>query len=182
MQEAMIPNYEVVAKEEDRAPIKKQVTWKAVVKEEAPELALLTLIQKLYSEALTEQKNKYQEEPDRVYVYIYPSKESSEAGTGAWVIMLEKGPEDAEPKVQINGERLRQLGQPAVSRFGLSEEERKRVFQEIVRAEDGAYSDHGQDENKEEKEKSRIAKKWGLTPEQLGEIATEGLAKGWRLP
>lgn len=125
MQEAMIPNYEVVAKEEDRAPIKKQVTLKVVVKGEASESALRTLIQKLYSESLTEYKNKYQQEPDRVYIYIYPSKESAEAGTGAWVIMLEKGPEDAEPKIQINGERLQQMGQPAASRFGLSEEERK---------------------------------------------------------
>jgi len=92
------------------------------------------------------------------------------------------------------------------TRFGLGELERRDVFQEILRAEDHAqleadrrysppdlrastdrwrlYSATREQFRKqaEEEDKGAIAKRYGLTTEQLGAIAAEGMRRNWPRP
>ena len=81
--------------------------------------------------------------------------------------------------------------------FGLSESQRRKVFQEYVKAEDRAsmeeaninkHKDISPEEcyqtlySLEEKYKNEIAKRYGLTRKQLEKISMEGINKKWPIP
>jgi len=80
--------------------------------------------------------------------------------------------------------------------FGLSESQRRKIFQEYVKVEDRASIEEA-NINKdnyspeecyrtlhslEEKYKNEIAKKYSITREQLEKIAMEGTNKKWPIP
>jgi hypothetical protein len=99
-----------------------------------------------------------------------------------------------------NGDKLEQV---SAEKFGLSEEQRKQVFQENILAERKATKEaeskydvskmEGTPQQKmsifskyqsglEEKYKNSLAKKYKIDREQLSEIANEGFLKGWAFP
>ena len=96
-------------------------------------------------------------------------------------------------------EYLKQRNQPE-KKFGLSDEERKRVYKELVASEDKAQAEADQiyptdatrpgwrenigknnqmRENLEDKYRARLAKKYGLSEKQISDIFNEGFKKNW---
>lgn len=81
-------------------------------------------------------------------------------------------------------------------KFGFSESQRKKIFQEYIKAEDRASIEEA-NINKDnyspeecyrtlhslqEKYKNKITKKYSITREQLEKIAMEGINKKWPMP
>jgi len=67
-------------------------------------------------------------------------------------------------------------------KFGLSEEERMQAFYDLVELQDSIPLDDPEWEEKNEESYSIIAEKYGITEDQMHEISTEGLVKGWPMP
>ena len=110
---------------------------------------------------------------------VWGAEESSKAAASA-----SEAVQGASPEAGAN---------TADEKFGLSEEQRKRVFMESLDAEKRAereankrYPDHpGSAEHDQladrlvEKYEGEVARKYGLTPKQLVDLKAEGFGKGW---
>lgn len=73
-----------------------------------------------------------------ITIMIYDSVEQAKCGLytlgSAWM-----GPANEEPMYHVDTEAIKRLDEPPVTRFGLSEAQRKLIFQQLVRYHDKAY-------------------------------------------
>ncbi|HPF38965.1 MAG TPA: hypothetical protein PK093_10000 [Phycisphaerae bacterium] len=138
------------------------------------------------------------ERPNAVFIFAYARQRYHAEAAGSWVGQLYftegKGKQAKEPEINISEERLAIMFEPDEDRFGLTEEQRKKVFYRLVEAEDRAMDRAGAnaaDVSKydgemalrlEEKYIKRICKKYKITREQAKQIAMEGAQKGWPMP
>jgi hypothetical protein len=208
--EALIPMYEVVDQDTYDAPIKTQIELHAVVSGTFTELGLKQLLQKLYDEANATRDFKYHEgKPTHVFIYLYTSQDHFKSGMGQWIAMLSKVGEDSQIQTQVKTELIAQLDAKPEVKHGLSESKRKEIFRALVTAEDRAHADaqrmyplpdpskpgYSQAKASEqvkkqaqavntlrEKYELEVAKRFGLTQEQLKDISIEGLMKDWPMP
>lgn len=67
-------------------------------------------------------------------------------------------------------------------KFSLTESERMQAFYDLVKLQDSIPFDDPQWEEKNDESYITIAKKYGITEEQMHEISTEGIIKGWPMP
>jgi hypothetical protein len=67
-------------------------------------------------------------------------------------------------------------------KYGLSEEERMQAFYDLVKLQDSIPLDDPEWDKKNEESYLVIAEKYGITEEQMHDISTEGLVKGWPMP
>jgi len=67
-------------------------------------------------------------------------------------------------------------------KYGLSEEERMQAFYDLVKLQDSISLDDPEWDKKNEESYSIIAEKYGITEDQMHEISTEGLVRGWPIP
>lgn len=131
-----IPAYEVLDTEVYDAPIKTQVVLTLLVPGSPAPEELRALLRRLSDETGRERCLTYHRTPTHVFIYAYPDRERAEAGGMGWVARLEKVGRGADTKVYVNDKLLAVLKEKPVERFGLSEQQRKRVYWEIVLAED----------------------------------------------
>ena len=117
--------------------------------------------------------------------------------------MLSKVDENDKPSIRVNDNLLALLKQKPVLKFGLTEEQRKEIFKEAVRAErrslnemDAKYrtvssgkatdaqlkEQYKYQSELETKYKAEICKRHSLTDDQLLAIAIEGVKKQWPMP
>jgi len=205
----VMPNYSVLDEDVYDAPVKTQVALNILVSGEISEPGLEALLNQLYSSIATRGGFKYHDSPTNIYIYMFTSKERAESGMGQWIAMLQKSYADVEPTISINERQIAQLGAKPEQKFGLSEAERQQIWNEIVKSEDRARREAEQefpdldplDPNYsqslfveqlekqielqrilDEKYKNELAEKYGLTRDQLVEIAGEGLTKDWPFP
>jgi hypothetical protein len=189
---------------------KTQVRLRILVSGEIAEKNLRELLNKLYSKTM-KRKFKYHLAPTNVYIYAYVSKDHYESGS-QWIAMLDKSYDETAPNIRINESQLLQINAKPEEKFGLSEEKRKEIFKEIVKAEDKSYyeaektypsasiedilsSKFSKSENQEQlrrqneyqevlydKYKAILAKKYGLERKQMDEIMMEALTEDWAIP
>jgi len=176
------------------APIKTQVELNILLSGEISETGLKTLLNQLYSSTKARKDFKYHDCPTNIYIYAFTSKERAESGMGQWIAMLQKSPGDAKATISINERQIAQLGSKPEERFGLSEEERKEIWKELVLVEDRAMEEALEEypeqfEKQAEMEmrliddyKNKLSEKYELTREQLQEISVEGVEKDWPFP
>ena len=204
-----IPEYSILSEEVYDAPVKTQIVLNLLVSGEISEQGLITLLNQHYSSLSTRTGFKYHDYPTNIYIYAYTSEERAESGMGLWIAMLLKDYDDVEPTINVNEQQIAQLDAQPEDKFGLSEPERQQIWYEIIEAErrasqeaqqefpdldplDPDYSESAFMEqlNKQielqrildERYKNELAEKYGLTLEQLDEIAVEGLTKYWPWP
>lgn len=204
-----LPKYIVLDKDIYDAPVKTQVTMNILVSGEISELGLRALLNRLYSEIKTKKGFKYHDSPTNIYIYAFTSRDRAESGMGQWIAMLLKSYDDKKPSISINERQITALGVQPKVKFGLTEKERKQIWSELVETEDRATEESEQkyplpdpsklgysqsaatDQLKKQAElnstlteryKNELAKKYGLTREQLNEIAVEGFTKDWPFP
>ncbi len=208
-EKVVMPKYSILDEDVYDAPVKTQVALNILVSGEISEPGLEALLNQLYSSIATRSGFKYHDSPTNIYIYMFTSKERAESGMGQWIAMLQKSYDDVEPTISINERQIAQLGAKPEQKFGLSEAERQQIWNEIVKSEDRARREAEQefpdldplDPNYsqslfmeqlekqielqwtlDEKYKNELAEKYGLTRDQLAEIAGEGLTKDWPFP
>ena len=186
--------YTILEEEVYDVPVKTQVVLTVLVSGGITGPRLEALLTELYSSTKARTGFQHHESPTHIGIYAFTSKERAEPSQWLWIAMLAKARPDPSPTIFINDRQIAELGATPEERLGLTEPTRKRVFYEIVQAEDRAYDDalqkYPSDVQKqwdlkdmlENQYKNQVAAKYGLTRAQLDTIAGEGLAKDWPLP
>ena len=197
----VIPEYEVLNEEIYDAPVKAQIVLSLLVSGEITEDGLRALLRKQYDSLKTRRGFTYYKSPTNIFIYAYTTKERYEGGMGQWIAMAAKTYSDTKPTISIKDRQLSQLGAEPVPRFGMSESKRKEIWRGIVLAEDRATKKAEQrypikpgdgmsqierqidlQRSLQKKYKDALARKHGLTRQQLDEIMTEGVKKDWPYP
>jgi hypothetical protein len=185
--------YSVVDEKVSDTPIKTQIEQHIVASNVPTKAELEAEILRRYRSAKARRGFRHHNPATNVYIYVYGTKEQASAGQGLWIGMVAMGPLDkGEPRVLISEERLAALSQESEELLVLSEQVRKEVFRGIAAAEDRATREAMArvpdsqimkqiDVERElgEKYKTELARKYGLTEDQLKEIVVEGVTKGW---
>jgi hypothetical protein len=160
------------------------------------------LLDQLYESAMNRKDFRYHDGPTGVTIYVYQSESHFESEMGQWVGMLTKGKNDSNPSVTIRNDLIASIdGGPRKDRFGLSELQRREVWNQIIAAEDRATREANerfpiertssvQQANERldhvktliEKYRHDVASKNGLTEEQLNAISTEAVQGNWPFP
>lgn len=203
-----VPSYTILNEDIRDVPLEAQVILNVLVSDKITEDGLRTLLDHLYTSTKKRRGFKYHDSPTSIYIYVFTSKERAESGRGQWIAMLQKGYHDVKPEISIKTWQIAQLSAKPEEKFGLSEDARKQIYSEIVKAEDRAVVEAERKyplpdplvmdpsqvvivEKKQlerqaelrkaliEKYKNELAKKYGLTRQQLDEISIEGFIKGW---
>lgn len=205
-----IPTFELLDRKIDDTPIKTQVALHGMVSGTITELGLKQLLQKLYDESIETREFKHHGgSPTHVFIWLYPSKDHFKSGMGQWIAMLSRVGEGSNIETNVKTELIDQLDEKPEVKDGLEESTRKEVFREIVTAEDRAMAQaqrlfplpvagnpgYSQEKGLEqlmkqgktyntlsENFKSELAKRYGITSEQLGKISVEGVTKNWPMP
>lgn len=203
------------AQEISNLPIDKKMLYRIVVSSEIKEDEVRPTIQKIISD-ITQKDNDI----DEITLFLYSDEELSsgsyDIGTATWAPKGKLGnvtPEIAESNdrtsyettIQIKENLEEYLSQRGKSedKFGLTEEERRQFFKEIVAAEDRANSEaeklyptditnpNYKQENLMknidkadklmEKYRAEVRARYNLTQEQSSEITTEAFEEGWPL-
>ncbi len=199
-----LPKYTILDEEISDIPLKTQVSLKVLVSGTISDGSLRALLQNLYSTYSTKTGFKYHNSPTNIYIYLFTSKERADSDM-QWIGMLAKSPMYDVPDIRINERQIAQLGKKPEVKFGLTEDKRKQIWKEMVKAEDRAWAEadkryppkvehskavfmeqlgkHSDLNDKlTDKYYDEIARKYGLTREQLNDIAVEGGTKDWPLP
>lgn len=204
-----LPNYEMLNEKIDDMPIKTQIAQHFLVTGEINAENLKILLQNLYNKAKGRTGFRYHNNPNAIYIYAYLDKERYEGGMGQWVAMLSQSAADNRPTTNVNEEQLSQLGKEPEEKFGLTEEKRKEIWQAIIKAERRATEDSekqyplpdpsqaGYTQAKfeaqwnkqidlqyslQDKYNNELLSKYGITQDQLDDIAAEGITKSWAFP
>ncbi len=208
-EKVVMPNYSILDEDVYDTPGKTQVALNILVSGEISEPGLGALLNQLYSSIATRSGFKYHDFPTNIYIYAYTSREKAESGMGLWIAMLAKDYDNVKPTISINERQIALLDAKPEQKFGLSEAERQQIWNEIVKSEDRARREAEQEfpdpdpldpnysqslfmeqfekqielqRTLDEKYKNELAEKYGLTRDQLAEIAGEGLTKDWPFP
>jgi len=199
-----LPQYALLHEEVTDNAGKTAVALTILVRPPLTEEALRALLTSLYEKTWRRGGFKYHNTPTQVYIYAYSNRERAEGGTGLQAGMLERATPDDELKITIWKEMLSaDFDKPQV-RLGLSEQKRRQLWKELISAEDeasriartkypltglrqAAYLEQlrkqgALQDRLNEVGKAKIAKKYGLTQEQLLKIGVEGGTKGWEMP
>ncbi len=128
---------------------------------------------------------------DQVALYVYASRAHYESGAGQWVAMATwpqghwrtSTSRNTEPRITINSDHLSAMKEMPSDRFGMNEAKRKRVYVEVVQAEERAEREAGQDMERydelQEAYSRAVARRNGLTYDQLRALVEEGLERNW---
>ena len=191
--------YTLLDEDLDETPGKTQVTMNILVPESATDQELTDLLNQLLQDASQRTGFQYHDHPTVVGIYAYASREHAAAGMGQWEAMVAMTPPDPEPSVRIRPGRGT-VEEPA-NRFGLTTQERMVAYRQLVGAEDRGQAEAEREFPTEnavdladftrqferadqlaEQYKQDLADELGITRDQLGEIAVEGLTQNWAMP
>ena len=187
--------FSLVEEKIEDIPIKTQIVQHVVAIDAPTKEQLEAEVLTRYNAAKNRNGFRYHRNPTNIYIYIYGSEEQARDGQGLWIAMLAKSyGETGEPSVVINEERLATLTAEPEDRFGLSESDRKQLFAEIGRAQERATDEAMSripdikimeqlelEQELAERYKAELAAKYGLTDEEVFQVMTEGVRKGWLL-
>ena len=187
--------FSLVEEKIEDIPIKTQIVQHVVAIDAPTKEQLEAEVLTRYNAAKYRNGFRYHRNPTNIYIYIYGSEEQARDGQGLWIAMLAKSyGETGEPSVVINEERLATLTAEPEDRFGLSESDRKQLFAEIGRAQERATDEAMSripdikimeqlelEQELAERYKAELAAKYGLTDEEVFQVMTEGVRKGWLL-
>jgi len=205
-----LPKYQIVDRDKYDAPVKTQIELHAVVSGNITESGLKALLQKLYEEATATRGFKYHGgKPTHIFIYLYTSRDHFTSGMGQWIAMLSKVGADSRVDTRVKTELIAQLTAKPEQKHGLSEPKRKEIFRASVTAEDRAAADaerlhpipdpskpgYSQSQASAQvmkqaealteltkKYNSQVARRYGISDDQLTAIAVEGIKKNWPMP
>lgn len=130
-------DYILFAREVIDKPAKTQVLLRIIVPLNISKAELEALLTKVYQEQLGTTGFKYHRTPTHVAIYAFSNREYAAEEPG-WVGMLLRMGEGQTPSIDVREELLVALRKPPETKFGLSEVERRRIWEEVVKSEDQA--------------------------------------------
>lgn len=176
-----VPAYKIVDVDEITKE-KLQVTVNVVLQQDtlkANSENLRTLLFGLFAAFRDTPLTMSKQKPTHIFVFIYATVEHFHSGMGQWVGRVACIGYGSSPEIEVDERNLTAISLPKDdSRLGVTESERQRIFEEVVRAEDNA-SALG---IPFEKARQEVADKHGLTYIQIMEILAESSDKNWPLP
>jgi len=193
-------DYEIIEEDLHEGGIKAQVVLKVLVSGNITKRHLEKLLRLLYDAQKDRTDFKAWDRPTHIFIYAYTDHDRAETGY-AWIGMLDKVGSSPE-KIKIKEDLIAQLSRPSTMQFGLSEEERIRVYQDYYRLEGEAIkkaerqypikSTNSVATNREMiKKQSRaqeaytkqfrqmLVEKHNISLTQLNKIIYEGVEKDW---
>lgn len=154
-----------------------KVIWEILVASDVTKESLTSLLNDLYSQAQSKGFAQH-DEATVIDIKAYVSKEHAESGQGQWIGWISKSGDASQPSMTFDDRQIDELGNEDEEKFGMSEEKRKEIWQEIIRVEDRA----NHDDQLIEQSRNELANQYGIARGQLDEIADEGLKKSWPFP
>jgi hypothetical protein len=160
-------------------------------------------------EALKEQDAAYKRFYPNAIIWMFATREQYEADAGLWLGMIIRREDGSPWEMNIDREQLQTLREGPSEKFGMSEEQRKKIYWTMANDEDNAmieaikaypYLDDAQpgwsvdlaaEQLKRQGKQRRTLsgkchdeapKKYNLTREQLDQINVEGGKKKWPIP
>lgn len=127
----VMPQFKIINQETGETPVKTQVVVNILVSGSITEDGLRALLLKIYDSSMTKGGYKYHPRPTVVAIYAYTSKEKYEAQWGQWTAMLLKHGNESDPKITVRKEEVTAASIKPEERFGLSEDQRIKIWQEL---------------------------------------------------
>ena len=149
-----------------------------------------------YDEIMDRRGFEYHRQPyERLRLHAYEtSRARREQAMSLWLSMLDKNFDAPEPNVSVRSELIANFGAAPEEQFGLTEDERRSVFIELIEVERRAWEEaeaqvpddisaSGDIRNElTERYEAELATQRGLTGEQLDAIGLEGVTEQWPMP
>ena len=128
---AALPQFEIIQEETLEGPFKTQVKMNLLVLGSITEDGLRALLLKIYDSSMTKGGYKYHPRPTVVAIYAYTSRAKYDAQAAQWVAMLLKHGDETSPKISVSDREITAASIKPEERFGLSEDERIKIYQEL---------------------------------------------------
>lgn len=200
--------YRVLDEEVYDAPIKTQLEMSVLVSGDVSRGSLRRLLNDLSRQMAERTGFKHHPRPTHLVLAAYLTEEHYRSGAGQWVAQFLKIG-DRKPEFHINERQMGQIGKAPEEKYGRTEDERKTIYYELVKAEDRANReatakypdidpmspDFSPQASMEQLEKQydyagqivvvytrQVAEKHHLTDDQIKGISQEGLMKDWPMP
>lgn len=195
-------DFEILDEQIVDAPLKTEVVQQILIKGDLSKEKITKFIWERYNSLEIRHGFTFHSSPTNIGVYLYISKEHYNSGMGQWIAMVYNRVDKENPEViysmDFQGQLENLSAKPKII-FGLSEEKRKKIWEESIRAEDRSWAEAGMSisnpqamedlkrtaelqETLNEKYNAEIIKKYAINKEILKEIKIEGLKKGWPMP
>jgi hypothetical protein len=127
----VIPQFKIINQETGESPVKTQVVVNILVSGSITEDGLRALLLKIYDSSMTKGGYKYHPRPTVVAIYAYTSRAKYDAQAAQWVAMLLKHGDETSPKISVSDREITVASIKPEERFGLSEDERIKIYQEL---------------------------------------------------
>jgi hypothetical protein len=183
----------VVRKDEgEDTPIHSLVRLQLVVSGKVTRENLDSMLRQIYNEKKSGPFKYHPNDPD-IALYAYTDNARADSGMGLWIAMLMSSKGD-EPEVSFKDGELKSLGKPPTKRFGLTEEQRKKLIWDVTAEQDKnarkAQALYPSDilkqadwQNKrDEQTTAKFRKRNHLSRDQYSSIMVEAVEKNWPLP
>ncbi len=191
-----VPQHRIVLDEPLDTPGKTQVQLHVTVEKQPSEDDLRTLLLWLFEGVKNRSGFEFRAHPNAIYIFVYTASRYDPNQTGGWIgrIAYNENSGDTKPQVDISDLRLDAQFQKETRKFGLSEDQRKKIFYEAVGLEDKASMEAGKkypnDLKRQSEECNRLRemyrkqllRKFKITKEVEFQIGLEGIAKNWPMP
>ncbi len=193
--------HEIIDEEVTDLPGKVMVKLHVIATGNVTEPSINDLLKRLYERCAARRGFKHATNPTVVAIYLYASRVHYAGSESSWLAMLTKVPTNPVPTIQVMNSAVAALQVKPEERIGLSEDQRRQIWTQIIQAEDrawkkadelypvklrttpealGAYDAASKWLSK--KYRGEAFQKHGLTEEQGRSISDEGLRKGWPMP
>lgn len=182
--------------------LKTQIAAAVLVEGDVTSVSLERLLVRLFTAYTQRVGFQYRVTPNSIYIWAYPSEAHYRSGAGQWVAMISRSAaattQGQAPTLTVSHTRLAALRQQPMEHFGLPEELRRLIFQDVCRIENAARIAPDAAHpvlatvTREELEqhvvmkrrlidegKGRLARAHALDVEQLTKIVVEGLEFNW---
>jgi hypothetical protein len=130
-------DYVLFAQEIIDKPLKTQVLLKVIVPVEISKAELEKVLMQIYQEQRSRTGFKYHPTPTHVAVFAFHNREYAADGPGYIGRLLRIG-DGKIPDIDVREKLLVALRKPAQTKFGLSEAQRRRIWDEVLKSEDRA--------------------------------------------
>jgi PAS domain-containing protein len=183
-------------------PLKTEIVQQILIKGDLSKETITRFIWEQYNSLKNRHGFKFHSYPTNIGVYLFISKEHYNSGMGQWLAMIYNRVDENSPKVIYSTNfqgQIESLNAKPETIFGLSEEKRKKIWEESIHAEDKSFTEAEKaipnpqsmddlkrtgelQEKLNEKYNAEIIKRHNINKEILKEIQLEGLKKGWPIP
>lgn len=169
-----------------------KVNWDILINsQDITEESLTDLMEYLFQQAFEFLPGPTDSRTQLVFMYLYTSKEHADSGMGQWIGMVSKYADSSTPHYSIDELVLKSVNATPENKLGLSELERKEIWNELIHIEDRSfaeaerrYPDDYFDYAMELQDNYllELAQSTGLTLAELDEIGLEGAVNNWPFP